>query len=174
MTSEWKFCENFQRFCDGGALLWWRYVLDSTGFWSYSAICRYTQVETEKYMRKVYIKLPQKFFKSISLLDDKRFAEGRKTSTIANKDDWCFMKISVFFQHFRYLAGLTCIDSGASIYISVWTKWAYALKHSERIEGMPYPGPPNMFGWCRVHVTETALWGINILVSKLHKIMKKC
>ena len=51
-------------------------------------------------------------------------------------DRYHFMKISVFFQHLRYLTVLTCIDSGTSIYVSVWTKWANTLKDSERIEGM--------------------------------------
>ena len=69
MTSEWNcfVVWKFQWFCDVGALLRWRYVLNSE-FRSYSAICHYTQVETDKYMGKVYIKLPQKFVcKSISL-----------------------------------------------------------------------------------------------------------
>ena len=41
-----------------------------------------------------------------------------KTSTMVNDQDdrYHFIKFSVFFQHLRYLAALTCIDSGASIH----------------------------------------------------------
>ena len=86
-----------------------------------------TQVETEKCMRKVYIKFPQMFVsKSISLLEDIKIADGREN--INDDDRYNFIKVSVFFQHLRYLAALTCIDGGASIYTSVWTKWANTLK----------------------------------------------
>ena len=73
-------------------------------------------------MRKVYIKLPQNFvFNSISLLGDIR--DCRRKGKHDQDDRYHFMKVSVFFQHLRYLAALTCTDSGPSIYTSVWTKW---------------------------------------------------
>ena len=60
------------------------------------------------------------------------------TSTMANDQDdrYHFMEVSVFFQHLWYLAAQTCIDSGTSIYSSVWTKWAITLKVRGKIKGM--------------------------------------
>ena len=55
---------------------------------------------------------------------------------IVSVPDHCLSIYSVFLPCLRYLTALACRDSGASIYTSLWTKWANTLKDSERTERM--------------------------------------